>query len=82
MTRFLEQDAKIQDLERKLRQKDRTIAGIQHWLKVAGTYKADAGLADTDASVLQRQLEGMQAALLKASEYQGREQKTRGRKGK
>lgn len=85
LTRIIEQDVKIQRLESELRQKDRTIAGLKHWLKVAATYQAvpkiktlhDADPLDT----LQRTIEGMQAALLKAAEYEGREQKTR-RKGR
>lgn len=76
LTRLLEQDAKIQELESTIRQKDRTVEGMKHWLKVAATYKVDH-LDPLDVGAAWRQIEGMQAALLKAAEYQGREQNPR-----
>lgn len=72
LERILVQDAQIQKLESDIRQKDRTITGMKHWLKVAAEYKNDDPLA---------LIAGVQAALLKASEYEGREQKSR-RKGR
>ena len=72
LTRMLEQDARIQQLESALRQKDRTIAGIQGWLRVAAEYQND------DPTKL---IAGVQAALAKAAEYKGREQNKR-RKGR
>lgn len=56
---------RIQELEADIRQKDRTITGIQHYMKIAADYKND-----DPAQVLA----AIQAALGKAAEYQGRKQ--------
>lgn len=72
LTRMLEQDARIQELDAAVRQKDRTIEGMKHWIKVAAEYKNDDPM---------RLIAGIQAALLKAAEYEGRAQNPK-RKGR
>lgn len=76
LERILEHETEIDRLRVELQQRDKTIEGMKHWLKVAAVYRAvpkvktlhDADPIDT----LQRTVEGIQAALLKASEYEGR----------
>jgi hypothetical protein len=60
-------EKRLLDLEREIRQQNRTLAGIQHWLKVAAEYRNDDPV---------KQVEGMQAAIFKASEYVGRTQRS------
>ena len=62
-------DNRLRELEAHLRQMDRTIAGMQHFLKIAADY-VNEDPAQTMAAI--------QAALGKAAEYKGREQKRRG----
>ncbi len=57
-------------LESAIRQQDRTLAGIKHFLKVAAEYRNDDPV---------KRMDGIQAALKKASEYEGRSQQ-RGRR--
>lgn len=83
----MDQNREIEELRRELRQKDRTIAGMKHYLKIAAEYKAqpapsysEGGLATRDINplvTLERTVEGIQAALGKAAAYEGRD---RGRK--
>jgi hypothetical protein len=73
MSRFIslsDAEAAYEELESQLREQHRVLTGQRHWLKVAAEYKND------DPA---KQLEGMQAALLKASEYQPRQEKRRRR---
>lgn len=58
-------DQRIVDLERAVRELNRTIVGIQNMLRSAANFKHDDP---------QKQIEGMQILIAKAAEYQPRKQ--------
>lgn len=59
------------DLEAELKDQNRCLAGIRHWLKVAATYQNDDQ---------EKRLDGIQAALAKAAEYEPRVRRNGGRR--
>jgi len=63
-------EIRISDLERQVREQNRTIIGIQNILRSAARYKHDD---------LATQVAGIQVLLEKAAEYQARSQR-RGRR--
>lgn len=60
--------SKIEELERKVAQQDRTIVGLQNELIRAGRFSHD----DPD-----KKIEGIQVLLTKAGEYKGRERRNK-----
>lgn len=78
-------DLYVTELESQVRDLDRCVAGMRHYIKVAAEYKAripeGANLTDPGyIEALSRQIEGIQAALSKAAEYEPR--RRRGRRGR
>lgn len=63
-----EQDPRIDELQRELRNAQKTISRLQGVFRTAGTYEAQASEGEDELSVLKRQVAGMQAALLKGAE--------------
>lgn len=72
-------EMRVTDLEMEVRELARTLVGTQNMIRVAAEYRAKPSEGEDELSVTKRTLEGVQAALLKASEYQGRTQKRRRR---
>lgn len=65
LDRMLELDLSVRELQSAVRQQDRTITGIKHYLKIAADYQND-----DPAKVA----EAIQAALGHAAKYEGRKQ--------
>jgi len=63
---------KVELLETEVRSLNRVLAGQRHWLKVAAKYENED---------LGKRLDAIQAALLRAAEYEPRVQRKRGRSG-
>lgn len=61
-------DERIAEMDRELRSAHRLIARLQGAMRVAGNYRAQPSEGEDELSVMRRQIEGMQAALLKGSE--------------
>lgn len=61
-------EKRLDDLERKAREQDRTITGLQNELIKAGKYEHDNPVT---------RLEGVQVLLRRAGEYKGRKQRDR-----
>lgn len=66
MQPILDPERRADELEREVRTLNRTLAGQRHFLKIAAEYKHD------DPA---KRLDGIQAALAKAAEYEPRTQK-------
>lgn len=58
-------ETQVQELDREVRTLNRALTGQRNWLKVASEYKNDDPI---------KLVEGIQAALKKAAEYEPRQQ--------